>query len=157
MAIVYKVEIKTRKLVEFFRVNDFIRIPDIASVWKYNTINKEIFEELSEGMTTDLFYSDEDNNFRMHHHSGFEKRLIVSGKATFYVYDGNRFLYIIDAEPLDLIELEPEVIHWFSNSGELVVYRFFSDNERIAWDNKPVPDELRELEDFIYNHGRRLE
>lgn len=159
MAIIYKIDPYALKLTQVIHINKSFELFGVISITPYEQVFQSDLEVLKYGYTSfDTFHNptgvvDSD----IHYHDDEELRFIMQGRATFYIYHDNS-LYIADCNELELIKLHPNVIHWFTSSGELLVYRFFKDNDsRIAYGPDYVPSCLINAKTYIDQYGRKFE
>jgi len=159
MAIIYKINPIELKIDQVLRTSEQFDLYGVFSITPYEKVDKSDLDVIKYGYTKfDTFFNrsgvvDSD----IHYHDGEELRFIMKGTATFYIYSDD-FLYIVDCKELELIKLEPNVIHWFSAVDELLVYRFFKQNDtRISYNPGYVPDSLISAKKYIDEHGRKFE
>ena len=159
MATIYQINPITLELVSASKITEYTEIPGVVSITLYENIydtDLNIFKH--EYQNYDTFHSiggivESD----IHYHDDEELRFIIQGSATFFIYHDN-FLYVTDCYELELIKLQPNIIHWFSANNELLVYRFFKNNHsRIAFEPERLPDFLNTTKQYITDHGRRFE
>lgn len=156
MAIIYKVKLEDMSLEAVIPVKDSIELYGIVSITTLSELDTMTLDILKdEYKFYDTYYERNTNVLsEIHTHPDEEVRLILAGIATFYIPDGDS-LYIAECGPLDKVVLQPEVIHWFSKSGEVLAYRFFKDTESYTLQiPHNVPQLLSRARDFLHRTGK---
>lgn len=159
MAIIYKVNPITYKLVQVSKITEPFELFGVVNITPYeNIFNTDVDILKYQYDSYDTFY----NNYGrvdsdIHYHDDEELRFIMKGSATFYIYH-DEFLYIAVCNEMELIKLQPKTIHWFESNGELLVYRFFkNNNSRVAYEPENVPEFLINIKEYIDENGKRFE
>lgn len=158
MATLYKINPHTLELIQVSNITEHFELFGVVSIKPYETIFDTDINLLKYTYQHyDTFYNNGKADSDIHYHDDEELRLILQGKATFYIHH-HGFLYIVDCKALELIQLQPNVVHWFTSDDELLVYRFFKDNtSRIAYEPTDTPDYLINIKNYIDTNGRKFE
>lgn len=155
MAIIYKVDCNTKKLIEVYKIKETIEIAGVLSITQFDSTFDLDLDDLK------TVYQGYDSYYNgwykvksdIHFHDDKELRFIIKGKPIFYVYHYD-ILYIAECNVLDLVSIESNTLHWFESDGELLVYRFFKDNnERFEHEPDIIPLNLITIKEYIDNNG----
>lgn len=159
MAIIYKVDPQSKKLLQISKITESFELYGVVSIQPYqNVFDTDINILKYEYENYDTFYNDYGRvDSDIHYHDDEELRFIIQGKASFYIYH-DHFLYIAECSELELVKLQPNTVHWFTSDGELFVYRFFKNNKsRIAYEPENLPESLIHIKEYIDTKGRNFE
>lgn len=128
MAIIYHLDIASLKLKHFTStdISDLV-YPNLV-VKHCSSLSKFQLDELAKTYPfSDTYHTKGHDIYSdIHRHDDKEARYIAKGECLFYI-PVEQELIVILAFAGDLIEIEPNIDHWFATEGELMAVRFFSD------------------------------
>lgn len=156
MAKVYKINRTTQAFEEILE-GDTIQLPDCVKLTHYSSFNADTILDISTNYPHhDTFQHTGKLEMPIHYHDDDEVRVILRGIATFYV-PLDQYLYIIECSCLDKLELAANIVHWFSADGDLLAFRFFSNNtQHIMKIPEALPPDVYTIKDHIDKNGLNL-
>lgn len=129
MAILYKVDLKSLKLLEAQYTKDRLELYNILSIKSYQQLHESDLNIIKYQYPSHDVYQNVSGyvDSEFHSHSDKEIRIILKGTAYFYIPVEN-YLYIAACSELDELILYENIPHWFSTNTELLALRFFDNN-----------------------------
>lgn len=128
MAFIYTLDLASLKLKYFTSTGlDDLTHPKLK-VSHCNSLSKFQLDELAKTYPfSDTYHTKGHEIYSdIHRHDDKEARYIAKGECLFYI-PLEQELIVVLASAGDLIEIEPNIDHWFATEGELMAVRFFSD------------------------------
>ena len=147
MAIIYKVQLEYKSLVNFESIINSEFTHEKFNVKHKSAWDRVDLEELkSKAKGFDTVHIREKVVMEPHTHDDDEQRLILSGVGHFFIPDAEH-LYVIKATEGDFVSLNKDVIHWFTCKKGLVAARFFENEKSYKVIMKDIPHRIYRLKD----------
>lgn len=120
--IILEFDLETKNLLSVRETTRF-HVKDVVTIQRVNNVN---VKNLVDGYIHDYYRQDSQARIYspIHFHDDHEIRLIISGKARFFVPKGDKVI-VVNVSSMDRIDLEPNIHHWYQSSGELEAIRVF--------------------------------